>query len=830
MKQIFSLILFLIMASTSVFAQDTVRVQPGELDNLRLLINEHPKADTVRVQLLIDYAQLCFYDLDFLNGLKAANQARSVSKQIQFTKGEGLYLKSMAVFYQRSTFLSDGYSGNLDVYYELEGNRILNQSTNFNIFGGIPISTGTKDLEVENKISNLRLALSYFTEQENKETIAILQSALAIVYYGGWWKLERYDTEKWDEYRELALRLFRELGLSYHELTLITLKIRELWRLGKEDNAKEEEIKAINIYTNETNKKIKALCANLLGETYANSDRSILALEYLFKAEELLNDIGEKDRLKSVYMAIASTYIWVIGDSEKALEYSYKELDLRKQLDYYDGIQFTYLLIYTSLLSLNRIDEFPAEYRDYLRVGGAGSMIWFDAEFLWNKGRTLVAQGKIDEAQRAFRGSMLTYQKINDLKGGSFAAFLLAQSLNSNGDLQNAVKYALIAFEWASQINYLLIQAQSSDLLSQCYEKSGQPTKAFEYLKQYRVYNDKNEKLNNASRISELEVQSVLKKRQREIALLETESQLKEQQNKTQQIWIFSIAGALLSALILTIILVRNNRQKQKTNLVLESTLTNLKSTQTQLIHSEKMASLGELTAGIAHEIQNPLNFVNNFSEVNSELVDELEEEIKKGDLKEAEAITKDIKENEQKIAHHGKRAEQIVKSMLQHSRTSSGEKELTDINALADEYLRLAYHGFRAKDKSFNADFKTDLDKGLQKISVVLQDIGRVLLNLINNAFQAVKDVDNPMVTVSTIKTDGKVEIRVKDNGPGILDDIKEKIFQPFFTTKPTGEGTGLGLSLSYDIVTKGHGGELKVKTKVGVGTEFIIHLPIGG
>ena len=440
-------------------------------------------------------------------------------------------------------------------------------------------------------------------------------------------------------------------------------------------------------------------------------------------------------------MDIASTYEWVIGDSEKALEYAYKELDLRKELGYYEGIQFTYLLISASLLSLNRIDEFPAEHRDYLKVGGAGNMIWFDADFLHNKGRTLEAQGKIDEAQRAFRESMLTYKKINDFKGGSFAAFLLAQSLNSNGDLQNAIKYALIAFEWASQINYLLIQAQSSDLLSQCYEKSGQPTKAFEYLKQYRAYNDNNEELNKASRISELEVQAVLKKSQREIELLETESQLKEQENKTQQIWIFAITGALLSALLLTVILVRNNRQKQKTNLVLESTLTNLKSTQNQLIHSEKMASLGELTAGIAHEIQNPLNFVNNFSDVNSELAEELREEIEKGNTDDAKALASDIIENEKKIIHHGKRAEQIVKSMLQHSRGSEGTKEPTDINALADEYLRLAYHGFRAKDKSFNADFKTELDKDLPKVNVVPQDIGRVMLNLINNAFQAVSE-----------------------------------------------------------------------------------------
>ncbi len=272
----------------------------------------------------------------------------------------------------------------------------------------------------------------------------------------------------------------------------------------------------------------------------------------------------------------------------------------------------------------------------------------------------------------------------------------------------------------------------------------------------------------------------------------------------------------------------------------IEHTLTDLKAAQNQLVHSEKMASLGELTAGIAHEIQNPLNFVNNFSDLNKELLAELKEAIRENDQEEIEALTNDLLANEEKVTHHGKRAEQIVKSMLQHSRTSSGEKELTDINALADEYLRLSYHGLRAKDKNgptgrFNADFKAELDPSLPKINVVPQDIGRVLLNLINNAFQAVKDVDNPTVTVGTTRTkspsgggEGEVIITVSDNGPGIPDDIKDKIFQPFFTTKPTGEGTGLGLSMSYDIVTKGHGGTLEVQSTKGNGTVFKVKLNI--
>jgi signal transduction histidine kinase len=274
-----------------------------------------------------------------------------------------------------------------------------------------------------------------------------------------------------------------------------------------------------------------------------------------------------------------------------------------------------------------------------------------------------------------------------------------------------------------------------------------------------------------------------------------------------------------------------------------EEALLELKATQSQLIQSEKMASLGELTAGIAHEIQNPLNFVNNFSEVNMELIAELKEELESGNLEDIKAIANDIAINEEKILQHGKRADSIVKGMLQHSRISNGQKELTDINSLCDEYLRLSYHGLRAKDKSFNADFKTEFDASLPKINIIPQDIGRVLLNLINNAFYVVaerqrnltglsnlSDLDShyqPTVTVYTKSLGDRIEISVKDNGNGIPDEIKNKIFQPFFTTKPTGQGTGLGLSLSYDIV-KAHGGELKVDTKKDEGTAFIVQLPI--
>ncbi len=287
---------------------------------------------------------------------------------------------------------------------------------------------------------------------------------------------------------------------------------------------------------------------------------------------------------------------------------------------------------------------------------------------------------------------------------------------------------------------------------------------------------------------------------------------------------------------------------KQKEEL--EVALDELKSTQAQLIQSEKMASLGELTAGIAHEIQNPLNFVNNFSEVNNELIEEMNVE---NDISEIKVIANNIKQNNEKISFHGKRADAIVKGMLQHSRKNTGQKELTDINALADEYLRLSYHGLRAKNKNFNANFKTDFDDTIGKINIVPQDVGRVLLNLFNNAFYAVsekkKTMDEnlsaaqaayqPTVTVTTKRStseagESAVSIIVKDNGNGIPQNIIGKIFQPFFTTKPTGQGTGLGLSMSYDIITKEHGGTITAERLPGIttgeetaGTAFNIELP---
>ena len=378
--------------------------------------------------------------------------------------------------------------------------------------------------------------------------------------------------------------------------------------------------------------------------------------------------------------------------------------------------------------------------------------------------------------------------------------------------------------------NFRLDILRDYKMLAELYEKTGDNAKAKNSYKTFISLQDSLQTDQNKYRSLSFETEQEMNEKELSITKLQSENKISSLTKN------FSL-GIVALLLLLAGVVYYRFKAKQKANKVLEDTLGNLKSTQTQLIQSEKMASLGELTAGIAHEIQNPLNFVNNFSEVNGELISELVDEVNKGNTEEVKAIANYIKDNSEKINHHGKRADAIVKGMLQHSRSSSATKEPTDINKLADEYLRLAYHGLRAKDKSFNATMKTDYDESIGNINIIPQDIGRVILNLITNAFytvaekkalgQAQGDNYEATVSVATKKSNGTIEISVTDNGNGIPQNVIDKIFQPFFTTKPTGQGTGLGLSMSYDIV-KAHGGELKVETKEGTNSTFIIQLPI--
>ncbi len=457
----------------------------------------------------------------------------------------------------------------------------------------------------------------------------------------------------------------------------------------------------------------------------------------------------------------------------------------------------------------------------------------------------LAKMGKPDEAQNLAQEAI----EIAEISGSQY---VIAQANNSMGislNMQQKYKESIPYFENAAQAmganEFDEFTGSIFDQLAEGYNRTGQNKKAFESLARFQTIKDSVRSRDNIRKSTEQAMNFEFEKKE---AIAKAEQDLKEIEAKRlknqQYLAIAALCLILLALAAVALIQFKSRKQKQKANLLLrdekekvEMTLANLKSTQAQLIQSEKMASLGELTAGIAHEIQNPLNFVNNFSEVSNELILELKEERSKGKAErdeelEDELLT-DIKQNLEKINHHGKRADGIVKGMLQHSRSSTGEQEPADINKLADEYLRLSYHGLGAKDKGFNVKLVTNFDSSIKTINIIPQDMGRVILNLLTNAFHAVKEKKQqnskdyePTVSISTKKNKNTIELKVTDNGNGIPKDIIDKIFQPFFTTKPTGEGTGLGLSMSYDIITKGHGGKLKVDTKEGEGTTFIIQL----
>jgi two-component system, NtrC family, sensor kinase len=524
------------------------------------------------------------------------------------------------------------------------------------------------------------------------------------------------------------------------------------------------------------------------------------------------------------------------GDFKESIRWASKSFDLANKSDKSNYSAVWLASIGSSYYGMGRYDSSFV----YLKKALSYPDAWGIGYILLTMGRTLEKSGNKKAAFEYYHQSIKDLSRSNNSNDLAGAYTSIARLFLKIGETDSCIYYANLGLTFALQKQFRKEILDAYLVLSDAYEKIN----TTDALKYYKLAMNAKDKLYNVEK-------------QRQVTSFKFNEELRQNEIKSAEsqfknrLRIYILSGILGLFIILTIALIRNSKNKHKANLKIQKAYSDLKSTQAQLIQSEKMASLGELTAGIAHEIQNPLNFVNNFSEVSRELVIEMNDELAVGNWQLAKEISGDIEQNLEKINHHGKRADAIVKGMLQHSRSSTGFKEPTDINTLADEYLRLANHGLRAKDKDFNATLKTDFDETIGKIDIVPQDIGRVILNLITNAFYAVdenkkqaplppkggiespQDHYEPTVTVSTklvtppLGGPGAVKISVKDNGPGIPQKVLDKIFQPFFTTKPTGQGTGLGLSLAYDIV-KAHGGELKVETKEGDSSEFIILLPI--
>jgi two-component system NtrC family sensor kinase len=582
----------------------------------------------------------------------------------------------------------------------------------------------------------------------------------------------------------------------------------------------------------------ESYCINALGNVYFGVG------DYPKALEMYLQSLKIKEGLKNQQQALSVTYFNIANvyteqeDYSHALYYLFKSAGIDKQANDSASILFDLHSLSSIYLRMRKTDSALYYVQQAVELAGRLHDKNMIGAILNNYGEIHSYLKNYALAAKYYHQSIHYVKAINDNEVLSSNYYGLAKIYREQKLLDSSIAYTRKAVAVAQEAPFLKRLMESSSFLADLFKTTKQFDSAFHY-----------QQVSIAAKDSLYNVEKI--KKVQNLKLLEQQRQQAIEVDKIEfrnKVKLYAVIFASCVFMLIALLLWRNNKQKQKAYLLLqqqklktEEALNELQSTQNQLVQKEKMASLGELTAGIAHEIQNPLNFINNFSELNVELINELKEERHKetGNKNAEDEIYNDIKANLEKIIHHGKRADSIVKNMLEHSRASASQWQPTDINALADEFFKLSYHAVRAKDKSFNADMETHFDATIETINLLPQDIGRVLLNLFNNAFYAVNEKRKqsnadykPVVSVTTKKLnthkgEGGVVIIIRDNGIGIPQHTLHKIFQPFFTTKPTGQGTGLGLSLSYDIITKAHGGELKVNTKEGEYTEFIIELP---
>jgi two-component system, NtrC family, sensor kinase len=604
------------------------------------------------------------------------------------------------------------------------------------------------------------------------------------------------------------------------------------------DKSEENLEKAYVIAKNIKSKKMESRILNNLGSVYIDLGNYPLAFEKFFEALKQAEMSNDKEMIGALLNNIANIYFFQ-DKFEEAENYYHKTLDLSVELKDTPSIAITY----------NNLGEVNMAQKDYtnairylqkaIEMGAVVKNKELKLASVLTLAKTYEGLDSIPMAIQLYESAIDEAHKYGDALYEARGLISMGHILLKQGRGNEALEYTEKGIELAKKIGNKSLIRDGHELLAGLYEKKGDYKQALSNQQFFKLYADS---LNNF----ESERSAALQQASYEYS----KKELQFQRQALQQRWlIFSSLAGFITLGIIAFLINKTRSRLNKANFALnarnlkieqqkeelEETLSKLTNTQTQLIQAEKMASLGELTAGIAHEIQNPLNFVTNFSEVSADLIEEMIEELQKGNQEEAFAITEDLKDNLKRIEQHGKRADSIVKSMLSHSRKSTGNKEPTDLNKLCNEYLKLAFNGIRSHDKSFNAKLNSVFAPDVGMIELSPQEIGRVLLNLFNNAFYAVSKREDtgeegyvPMVKLETKKVGNLVYIVIEDNGMGIPEDNLTKIFQPFFTTKPSGVGTGLGLSISYDIITKGHGGQMEVESRLNEYTRFIISLPI--
>ena len=690
------------------------------------------------------------------------------------------------------------------------------------------LARGLKRYDKQAAVDTLFKALELIKQTGNRLEEGRMYESIGVIY-----EFTGKEAESLDIHLQ-ALEAYQDV-LDLNRIALQLTNVAVAYRaLGNYGDALEYLVESLNISRdmNDSTGMVESLLA--MGFTYLLVNKWDDALKAQNDALKIIESLNDSLGIARVYNDMGVTNM----SAEKydvALEQHKKALAIRKKSteNYYTYASYSYIGDIHEIKGnyTEAIENYTAALAIVKRLGIKMSEIYS----YQNLGSVYRSTGNMKEAMKQFQLAFSLSQKVGDRTFETLALLSIAEIYLEWGQAEKALDCLQKAEKTApkSNISYLTRIYRN---LSEAYSRLGNFKNAYLNSMKYSQYKDSAVIAENLEKITSLTNRLEFENKKK----LQDENHKKMMEIKQKEIARqkvvrnFSLFGAFV-ILILAIIYFIRFAEKNKLNNALNKTLSNLKSTQVQLVHAEKMASLGELTAGIAHEIQNPLNFVKNFSEVNTDLINDLNEEISNGNLEEIKVLAADIAINSEKITEHSKRAGSIVKGMLQHSRLGGNEKELTNLNRLADEYLRLAYHGLKAKEKDFNANFTTELDPAMPKIKVLPQEIGRVLLNLVNNAFHAVAEKSNiedgnykPLVSIESKWVNDMAIIKVKDNGNGIPDKVKDKIFQPFFTTKSKGEGTGLGLSLSYDIITKGHGGELNVETTEGEGTSFIISLPI--
>ncbi|MBU2938915.1 tetratricopeptide repeat protein [Lacinutrix sp. C3R15] len=697
-------------------------------------------------------------------------------------KAKALNNFGAATFFKKSNAALDSLQTALKIYKEI--NNKAGVANTFSIIAEVYSTKG----DLVKSLNNYKKSIALLEEINDESQLGM------ILYNKG--LIHRYMLNYGDAMESNIKAL--QLGKKLKDTTLITQTLLgngfNYMLVGQFEEAIENQEKALKIFVQQKDSIGIATTYNDMGVTDLFANKLDDALINHTLALDIRKKIGDATDICISYTYISNTleklgnYPEALQNSKEALKYAKLNNDVRYMHGVYRDIGYINI-------KLNDFENALKNFNLALELGKKIENKNYQAISYLGLGKVLLKKGKTKEGILQLNKAIAVtdstdYQTLNK------AYEELTQAYAKINDYKNA---------YNSQLKFELIK----DAVH-----TAEKTEKITNLTQSLIFENKRA-LQKASQDKQLSLQKAEIKRQKLV------------RNITVGVLVLTVVFAFMFFLRFT--------EKRKLNIALQTSIDELKTTQKQLIQSEKMASLGELTAGIAHEIQNPLNFVNNFSEVSTELIEEMHQELDKGDLEEVKAISNDIKLNLEKINHHGKRADDIVKGMLQHSRNNSGEKEQVDLNKLTDEYLRLAYHGLRAKDKSFNAILQTDFDPNLGKITVVSQEIGRVILNLFTNAFYAVNEKKThsasknykPTVSVKTLRTNESLKIIIKDNGNGIPNNILDKIFQPFFTTKPTGKGTGLGLSMSYDIV-KSHGGTIEIKTENGSYTEFTILLPI--